>query len=183
MIQYQAATARGPCIDLPVHAPDAGLKPRRTRSVPSGRVLSACILLPLWLGWVFGSLWHMRGSQMLDARAEAEALAADIRRRLGSSAFASGPVLVALSGHRCNCARGGDDARWTTALREAGGTHVAVDAPGASFSALVFDTHGALRLAASPAAAGCTGDPARLLDTALAPSTAPVAPFVSACVC
>lgn len=160
---------------------DAGRVGSHRFGTPAG--WSACLLLPLWMGWVFGSLGHLGSREVADARADAERLATGIRLQLGPAAFGRGAVVVALDGHRCGCARDGDTARWDDAVRMTGGVDAVVDAPGAAFSTLVFDIQGALRFAGSPAAAGCTGDPVRLLVAAQDPSTASPESFVSACVC
>ncbi|NYZ61837.1 hypothetical protein H0E82_03525 [Luteimonas sp. SJ-16] len=165
-------------IPAPVRAGASSPRPR----MPAGW-WSGALLLPLFLGWVFGALGSLRNGQAADARANAETLASQIRSRLGADAFARGPILVTLVGHACACARPDDARRWTDALRSTALPTISLDAQDAVFSTLIFDTHGALRFAGSPAASGCTGDPVRLLASVLAPSAAPVAPFVSACVC
>ena len=148
-----------------------------------GRWCSAFLLLPLWLGWVFGSLGHLQAADTASAHAQARTLATAILAGLDADAFAPAGLIVSITGHRCDCARADDAARWDRAVQAASGRRITVEMPGAVFSTLAFDASGALRFAGSPAAAGCTGDPARLLGAVMPPSAASATPFVSACVC
>lgn len=158
-------------------------RPRPGRWRHCSRWCSAFVLLPLWLGWVFGNLGHLQIAATLDAHEQARSLVSLLRAHLGADMLAQGDLVVSIEGHACDCTSPGDAARWHTAVEALGEHHVTVAVPGAAFSTLVFDTAGALRFAGSPAAAGCTGDPTRLLSSVTQPSAAPSAPFVSACVC
>lgn len=144
---------------------------------------SGAIVLPLWLGWVTGSLGSLQTAQLVDTRADAEALASIVRAQLGPDAFAGGSVLVTLTGHACSCIGDAEASRWAQALQSRSADVFAVDAPGAAYSTLAFDADGRLRFAGSPVGAGCSGDPARLLAAALATARADAAPFLAPCVC
>lgn len=144
---------------------------------------SALVMLPLWVGWSFGSLGSLQARQIADTRHQAEVLAATVRARLGTSAFDGRSVVVALTGHRCTCASASDDARWARALGEGTGALLTLEVPGAPYSTLAFDADGALRFAGSPTGAGCSGDPARLLAAVLDVQDTTAAPFVAPCAC